>query len=966
MNEEIAELRHDLEGKIFDQGFHWRILFLGTSVNGPTDIVASLSRSLRNLGHHVLELDARKHKYRSNPLKRQGGMGPVYVQFESLRPVLDRFEPQMIVCCAGGMTFTEEDAQRLKERGIVLVGITLSDPDVFPSIKEHQHVFDIHTTNAEIALDMYQEAGLNNTVYFPFGIDRGFVTQSVPETGKFDADVICLGHATNRPDRNSMMTALAKDFDVKTYGRGWEIPNSETVSGTEMVQALRGGRIHVNFPLTRAGFVNIKCGVFESAGQGRLVATGRFDEMARFFEYGEEIIGYDDSEDLAHQITHLLANPDELERISVNGFKRIVNDHLYEHRWMDLFRQIRTMDIPNASQLDQKRVADVREILGKSYPRAKKVIVSGFYGARNLGDEAILRSISSRLQSADEAIQVHVASENPTLVEATHGLQAFERKAHRVTGYQVRQASAVVLGGGGLWHDYTFERGGGLSAMFNGGTISIAGFGILPLMGRVIDVPFHVVGMGVGPLDDPLARKAVRYLASQADSIFVRDPESGDMLTEILGSDANIHVGPDTVYAVDLNRISHVIPREVEELKDEGYTIIGLNLRPWAAANMDDVAEAAATALSQVAADLEQRGQKLAVIGLPMQGGKRMDEAAIQSVFKHLPLSVKHVHFAPSGNLSLENYLGALEHCSTILCMRLHAALLAHRSGRPAVGLCYDPKVTRHFAEVGRSDAGLPLTASSEDIARALTASMNSGLSEANTAAVRDLENAALASLDIAVSAIADMEPVEAVYEVPADDEAVANATPAKTAAKPAVAPSAFFTEVQPSSVGLGGVKPKPKGPFRFGTQHLSVGLVGVTQPEAGMYVGHTAKVRFKTPKPLQLALRIKNPYANEMARGKIFLELEIGSFAYRIDLVETAEEIELKYLHRGESTDLRFGLRVVDDAFRARSWETASTAELLIEATTPGHATDKELLIASIGQVTDRYVHPIRQASQP
>ena len=96
----------------------------------------------------------------------------------------------------------------------------------------------------------------------------GPIAESYPV--QFEADVICLGHANNRPDRNAMMTALAQRFDVRTYGRGWEIPNSETVAGEQMVQALKAGRIHVNFPLTRAGFAPT---TFTGGG----TADGQFD-----------------------------------------------------------------------------------------------------------------------------------------------------------------------------------------------------------------------------------------------------------------------------------------------------------------------------------------------------------------------------------------------------------------------------------------------------------------------------------------------------------------------------------------------------------------------------------------------------------------------------------------------------------------------------------------------------------------
>jgi hypothetical protein len=59
--------------------------------------------------------------------------------------------------------------------------------------------------------------------------------------------------------------------------------------------------------------------------------------------------------------------------------------------------------------------------------------------------------------------------------------------------------------------------------------------------------------------------------------------------------------------------------------------------------------------------------------------------------------------------------------------MRLHACLLAHRAGRPVLGLAYDPKVSAHFAEVGRARFALPLDAAVDDYGNALEALSSPG-----------------------------------------------------------------------------------------------------------------------------------------------------------------------------------------------------------------------------------------------
>lgn len=918
----IAELKADLENKVFDQGVHWRILFLGRSINGTTDIVSSLSRSLRNLGHHVLDLDMKHHRITENPERVSGGNGPIYVQAHKLSPIVERFRPQMIICCAGGLTFTDEDAAWLKAQGIVLVGITLSDPDVFPSVHAHAHVFDVHTTNAELSLQMYRDKGVHNTVYFPFGIDRGFVTQKVDDEPSMAADVICLGHANNRPDRNQTMTALHRQFDVKTYGRGWDIPDSEPVAGDKALQALKMGRVHVNFPLTRAGFINIKCGVFESVGAGAVIATGEFDEMARFFDYGDEIIGYKDDEDLATKIAALLDDPAEYERIRLNGFRRLVEHHLYEHRWMELFDTVRRASPHTTPWLSESRAEEVRAVLGESLPRARKVLLSGFYGAGNLGDELILRSIAAALHRSDPAVQVVVAAENPRHVELQHGLQAFKRADVYDSAYQLHTADAVVVGGGGLWHDLTFHRAGGLASLVNGSTMSIAGFGNLPLIGRVLGIPYHVIGLGAGPLHDQDARAMVRFLAQQTESVLVRDPESRDLIVGTGVSPEKIRHAPDVVYAVDLPEGATTAGStdELARLKADGYRLVGVNLRKWSHADMDQVLAEVEKALNTVAGS-----ERIAVVGVPMQGGAAHDRSILASLQERLS---PHVPFYlmpdPPAFDAFHQCLGLLD---ALVTMRLHAALLAHRCAVPTVGLVYDPKVERHFQEVQRSHFAVPLESSWETIHDLLTTALAEGsIADRRTLdAVGALERDAHAALDAAALRVAAAEVRPAVYEIPAE-KPVAPPSPGAVIQKP----TAAFTKAGFSATGV--ELPERALNVLFDSPRALHISLPTTAPVPGQEIHNSCSLQLDTAAPVEVSLLVTSNYERPQNEGKITLVVRIGEHEFTDDLARSKQPVMLRVRTAGvQELPVDVSLRVNGRCYPAQSWPRYSRVSVRI-----------------------------------
>ncbi len=949
-NPRIAQARAELATRTFVQPEHWRILFIGRSVNGSTDIVSCLSRSLRNLGHRVLDIDLKRHRHLAqNPTMAKGGNGPIYLDIDAMRPLLQRFRPQLIVCCAGGLTFREDDAAALKKNGAVLLGLTLSDPDVFPSIHPHAHVFDFHTTNARIAMQMYRDAGVENTLYFPFGIDRGFVTQSVPRAPELQADVICIGHATARPERNEVMVRLARDLDVRTYGRGWALPGSEVVEGRRMVQASREGRIHVNFPMTRAGYINIKCGVFESIGSGGLVATGRFPEMEDFFSYDEEIVGYHDEEDLAQQLQTLLADPERYRAMTERAFDRLINEHLYEHRWQALLGQIRSIARAGGSWLGQERSQQVAGILSESLPKARHVLLSGYYGASNVGDELILRSISERLEAADPAVQVWVGAENTDQVEINHGLQSFQRKSLPDALHAARTASAVVLGGGGLWHDYTFERSGGLLGLFDTPQISIAGFGALPLMCRMFDVPFHVVGMGIGPMTDPDARRMMRFVGRHAESIMVRDAESAAHAAAFDGLPVEVSQAPDVVYGLALS--PSAVPPDIEAFRQRGYRIVGLNLRPWAHTDEDALVESVRNALAEAASR-----QPLALVGIPMQAGERVDTAVLGRVAAALGDSVPALVLrAP---LSTEQLIDTLASLDVLVSMRLHACLLAHRLGRPVVGIAYDPKVVNHFSELERALFCLPLPLDDAAFASALAAALSeeARLPAATQSRLRDLERRASSALDAAAMRIVSAPARETVFEVPRPSQRLQPAPPAHAAAVAVAAkptPGAAgrglvaAPEIRPGKARFVDASIFVSGGIRLGSaaahsgeRVVQIGLP-VERPMQGDGIEVKGMIEVQGEGDVELAMRLESPYQNPKAAGRIRLVCEFGEY-WRLeeDLAADARPVQLR-IFAGAPIRIPFKLALWVDknAFASRTWPRQSRVSLrLLSAIASDH----------------------------
>ena len=707
----LKSARDELSVRLFDQGAHYRILFVGSSEKSGSDISSSLYRALRNLGHHVFYLDLAKHgEITDRPRNRGHGAGVAWLKPARLEALCARFSAQIVVLCTDRVALDAADAERLKQQGMVLIGFSASGPRDITSINRHADSFDIHAVDDHGLVGMYQGAGARNTLHLPPAVDRGFVTQvSAPAHG-FASEVICIGD--RRSEHRAMMAALARNHNVQARGPGRRFLGIKLDSAAHAEKAVRSGRVHVHVPGARARPVDIVRCVLESASAGALVCVGRSGNISDCFDYGSEIIGFRSPSDLIDQLSSVLQSPDRYREMTEAAFRRVAAGHLYEHRWMAMLETLFNCSPDTTPWLGEARIRSIRQTLGRSLPRCKPVIVSGYYGAGNLGDELILAAIERGLRSADAAVQITVAAENPVAVERDHCLQAFPRRDLKHAEHNARTAVATILGGGGLWHDYTFEKGGGLTAIFREPRLSMASFAPQQMLARFFETPCHVVGMGVGPISDPDAFRMLRFVADLADTIQVRDEQSRALLAKAGVATSKVSVAPDLAYSLPLP-VSQIRTGELQSvwrLKDEGYTVVGVNIRPWSFCDEDALISRLVQGLKSAVG-----AAKLAIVTIPMQG---VDNAALSKFLLACGADVKRVEL--KSPLSLEDLGGAMAACDVLLSMRLHACLIAHRLGRPVVGIAYDPKVANHFDEIGRAQFALPIDAPADAVGAAL------------------------------------------------------------------------------------------------------------------------------------------------------------------------------------------------------------------------------------------------------
>ena len=91
--------------------------------------------------------------------------------------------------------------------------------------------------------------------------------------------------------------------------------------------------------------------------------------------------------------------------------------------------------------------------------RDMKVLLSGYYGFDNAGDEAVLFAIIQALHAAVPDMEITVLSNQPEKTEEQFGVKAVDRWGKTALLKAVKNCDVFISGGGSLLQDVTSKNG---------------------------------------------------------------------------------------------------------------------------------------------------------------------------------------------------------------------------------------------------------------------------------------------------------------------------------------------------------------------------------------------------------------------------------------------------------------------------------------------------------------------------
>lgn len=301
----------------------------------------------------------------------------------------------------------------------------------------------------------------------------------------------------------------------------------------------------------------------------------------------------------------------------------------------------------------------------------KLVLVSGYYGFGNLGDEAILEELTNELKRLISPTQIVVLSNNPEQTKAAFGVEAVDRWKPANLLPLLSRAALFISGGGGLFQDTT-------------GIKSTIFYGCQILMVRALGRKVCVYAQGLGPLKGDAARALARLSLQQANFVTVRDRDSQKLLEEWNISSL---LTADPVWCLEQTEIPAIALDQITRLKAKPGLTVGLSLRT--AGNFSDKQLDDLVAVMDRSLPLDTK-----LLLLPLQ--LEQDIEPLNSFAQQWQAQGRHAEVLHTGEIERPSqWLAILSQLDMLVGMRLHALIMSLKSGVPVVGLAYDPKV-RH------------------------------------------------------------------------------------------------------------------------------------------------------------------------------------------------------------------------------------------------------------------------------
>ncbi len=292
----------------------------------------------------------------------------------------------------------------------------------------------------------------------------------------------------------------------------------------------------------------------------------------------------------------------------------------------------------------------------------KNILLAGYYGFGNLGDEAILEMTLKQVLKVTDRKNIVVLSGNKEATSKKYNINTIDRYNVLSIIKKLMNSDGLVFGGGSLLQDITSKR-------------SIYYYLFLIRLAKLMNNKIIMLSQGIGPIINKNSKSAVKNTLKLVDYITVRDKNSMELLEEMGMSKDKVFLSIDPV--INLRAGENFINRA------SGKKKVCFSLRNWKNADVS-------SRISNVAKKLIESNIECHFI--PFYYNEDLE--LIDQVEKNL--LDKAVYYKEK--LTTNEAFDIIKSMDVMVGVRLHSLIFAAAANVPFVAVSYDHKVD-HFAD---------------------------------------------------------------------------------------------------------------------------------------------------------------------------------------------------------------------------------------------------------------------------
>lgn len=299
----------------------------------------------------------------------------------------------------------------------------------------------------------------------------------------------------------------------------------------------------------------------------------------------------------------------------------------------------------------------------------EEILISGYYGFKNSGDDALLLSIINDLKKYKKEVKIVVLSSNPVETSMIYGVKSINRMNLFAIISAMFRSKMLISGGGTLIQDGTSTK-------------SLMYYLLIIRLAKKMGLKVMLYSNGVGPLRREKNERYTKKVLNKVDLITLRDEVSLNELKRIGVTEPKIYLTADPAFTLkpsSLETGKNILDKASADINKK---MMCISVRKWA-----DLGEDFENTIAR-AVDYAAEKYGMFPVFLPMQPKVDYD------ISKRIASKLRSPSAVIDRELAIADTLSVIANMTMCIGMRLHTLIYSASQAVPLVGLVYDPKVS--------------------------------------------------------------------------------------------------------------------------------------------------------------------------------------------------------------------------------------------------------------------------------